>query len=72
MAHTRKEDRDPHGPIVRVKLSIVAAVLASPLPRLCVLTIDGAKGGLKRGNTPMMVKECYDGREDRSGEKSPP
>jgi hypothetical protein len=38
---------------------------------LCDLTIDGADGGLKRGNTPMMVKECYDGREDRSWEKVP-
>jgi hypothetical protein len=35
------------------------------------LPIDGAEGGLKRGNTPMKVKECYDGREDRSGEKGP-
>ncbi len=38
---------------------------------LCDLTIDGADGGLKRGNTPMMVKECCDGREDRSWEKVP-
>jgi hypothetical protein len=39
---------------------------------VCVLTIDGADGGLKRGNTPMMVKECYDGREDRSWAKEGP
>jgi hypothetical protein len=39
--------------------------------RVCDLTIDGADGGLKRGNTPMMVKECCDGREDRSWEKVP-
>jgi hypothetical protein len=38
---------------------------------VCDLTIDGADGGLKRGNTPMMVKECCDGREDRSWEKVP-
>jgi len=41
-------------------------------PELCDLTIDGAKGGLKRGNTPMMITECYDGRKDRSGEKGSP
>jgi hypothetical protein len=38
---------------------------------LCNLTIDGADGGLKRGNTPMMIRECCDGREDRSWEKVP-
>jgi hypothetical protein len=32
---------------------------------MCDLTIDDAKGGLKRGNTPMMIRECYDGRKDR-------
>ncbi len=47
---------------------VVAGKHALPL---CVLTIDGADGGLKRGNTPMMVKECCDGREDRSWEKVP-
>jgi hypothetical protein len=36
---------------------------------LCDLPVDGAKAGLKRGNTPMMVKECCDGRKDRSWQK---
>jgi hypothetical protein len=38
---------------------------------LCDLPVDGAKAGLKRGNTPMIVKECYDGREDRSWQTEP-
>jgi hypothetical protein len=41
------------------------------IPDLCDLPVDGAKGGLKRGNTPMMVKECYAGREDRSWQTEP-
>jgi hypothetical protein len=32
---------------------------------MCDLTIDGAEGGLKRGNTAMMIREGYDGRKDR-------
>jgi hypothetical protein len=39
------------------------------LDHLCDLPVDGAKAGLKRGNTPMMVKECCDGRKDRSWQK---
>jgi hypothetical protein len=35
-----------------------------PLEELCDLPFDGAKGGLKRGNTAMMIREGYDGRKD--------
>jgi hypothetical protein len=56
----------PHNKASRLK-----RMVPLPLSPLCNLTIDGADGGLKRGNTPMMVKECCDGREDRSWEKVP-
>ncbi len=32
---------------------------------MCVLTIDGASGRPKRGNTRMKERECYDGSENR-------
>jgi hypothetical protein len=36
---------------------------------LYVLTVDGSEGGPKRGNTPMIKKECYEAREARSREE---
>lgn len=39
---------------------------------MCLNHWWGMGGGLKRDNTPMMVRECYDGREDRSWEKGSP
>ena len=41
------------------------------LMQVCVLAVNGPKGGLKRGNTSMIIKECYDGRQHRSREEGP-
>jgi hypothetical protein len=46
-------------------------VICRVVYQVCDLPVDGAKAGLKRGNTPMIVKECYDGREDRSWQTEP-
>jgi hypothetical protein len=67
----RKRQCDSYVELRMLALICLGAIMVAFLIPMCDLPVDGAKGGLKRGNTPMMVKECYAGREDRSWQTEP-